>query len=50
MIVDDHGTWRSSWLRACALYTAIEAGRAVTLDLDALRVLDEPLVLELLER
>jgi hypothetical protein len=50
MIVDDHATWRSSWLRACALYTAIEAGRAVTLDLDALRVLDEPLVLELLER
>jgi len=43
---DDH--WRSSWLRACALYTATRIGIVVDVDADELAALRDPVIDELL--
>ncbi len=48
MIADASGDWRSPWLRACALYTAMSAALVVPLDADLLRACDDPLILQLL--
>ncbi len=48
LVEDRDGTWRSPWLRACAIHAAIARGRLDGMDLGTARALEDPVIDELL--
>ena len=48
LVEDRDAAWRSPWLRACAIHTAVALGRLEGIDLEGARSLHDPVVDELL--
>ena len=48
LVEDRDSTWRSPWLRACAIHAAIARGRLDGMDLGSARTLHDPVIDELL--